>query len=245
MTNPFTEPDLRSSPRTTAVPEGRPGRRRWIVLAAAAMLVIVLAGFGVILTRGGDDGAWQTSDIGEQGDTERSLADHGARLLRRSDGLSIDVTVPTPEPGSYEYPTGDMVPPGAEPHPSISPGASDAPEVFTLWLFAFNEPSLCSEGQCDTDDFAPGAAARGGVYQVDGRVGDGDRLHLEGNVRLGQSPTTGAPLDDPEGAEIHIAIAPHGMRLSGDDGIRQLNSSVGNPTLWWAASFTSPDQSAE
>lgn len=245
MMTPFSETDLRSPSRTAALADGRRGRRRWIVPAAGATLVVLLVAAGVFLTRDGDDGGWQTTDVGEQGDAERSMAERGARLQRRSDGLSVDVVVPTPEPGTYEYPTGDMVPPDAEPHPSISPGASDAPEVFTLWLFAFNEPTLCSDGQCDTDDFAPGAPARGGVYQVDGRVGDADRLHLQGNIRLGQPPVTGVALDDPERAEVHLAIAPHGRLLAGEDGLRQLNSSIGNPTLWWGAGFTPPDQGAE
>lgn len=245
MMFPSSEPDPSSRSWSTAVLDRRPNRRRSIVLIGAATLVMLLAGAVLLLTLAGDDGTWQTGDVSEQGDVDQTMAEQGARLQRRSDGLYIDVVVPTPEPGSYEYPTGDMVPPGAEPHPSIDPGAADEPEVFTLWLFAFNQPSQCSDGQCDVDDFAPGAAARGGVYQVDGRVGDGDRLHLQGNVRLGQSPATGAALDDPERAEVHVAIAPHGRRLSGEDGDRQLNSSVGNPTLWWAASFTSPDQGAE
>lgn len=219
--------------------KGRP-RRRWLIAMVAAAAVVVLAVVAAFVPMGGDDQGWQTVDIGEQGRIESAMTEGGARFQRRTDGISVEVVVATPVPGSYEYPTGDMVPPGDAPHPAITPGATEAPEVFTLWLFAFNDPSQCSDGQCDTDDFTSGAAARGGVYQVDGRVGDGDELRLGGNIRLGQQPIDGAPLDDPERAEVHIAIAPHGRVLPGEEGWRQLNSPVGNPTLWWGARSSRP-----
>ncbi len=229
-------PTAASSSPAARHDEGTP-RRPWLAAIIVAAIVIVAIGVvGGFVVSGGDDQGWQTVDIGEQGQFESAMAEGGARFQRRPDGITVEVTMPTPEPGTYEYPTGDMVPPSAAPHPAISPGAGEAPEAFTLWLFAFNDPSQCTDGQCDTDDFAPGAAARGGVYQVDGRVGDGDELRFGGNIRLGQQPIDGAPLDHPERAEVHIAIAPHGRVLPGEDGWRQLNGPVGNPTLWWGAS---------
>ena len=90
---------------------------------------------------------------------------------------------------------------------------------------------------CDADDLTEDAAARGGVYQVDGRLGDGAELHFTGNVRLGEGQLSGSLLDDPLGAEVHLAIAPHGRALSGADRARQLNSPVGTPALWWGARF--------
>lgn len=217
----------------------RTRRRSLFAAIVAAAILIVPAVVGAFVLFGGDDD-WQTIDIGEQGQIESAMTGAGARFQRRVDGISVEVTMPTPEPGIYEYPTGDMVPEGAEPHPAITPGAGEAPEVFTLWLFAFNDPSQCTDGQCGTDDVSPDAVARGGVYQVDGRVGDGDELRLGGNVRLGQQPINGAPLDSPERAEVHIAVAPHGRVLPGEEGWRQLNSAVGDPTLWWGGSLSAP-----
>jgi hypothetical protein len=224
-------------------PDGTKARRghnrgRWL-LPGVGVIGAILAAVLVTLAVTGDDrsAGWQTADVSGQGGAEPVLASDGARLLRRADGLVAELEVPTPQPGSYEYPTGDDIPPWAEPHPPVSPGAGDAPEVFTAWLATFNDPSRCTDGQCGTDDVQPDAAARGGVYQLDGRIVDGDTLRFEGNVILGQEPFTGSPLDDPMRALVHLAIAPHGRALSGADGWRQLNGPVGNPALWWTAEF--------
>jgi len=238
--SPQAGPTTAASSSPTGHEEETPRRRRWLAAIIAAAMIAALAVFGAFVLSGGDDQGWETVDIGEQGQIESAMTEGGARFQRRTDGISVEVVMTTPVPGSYEYPTGDMVPPGAATHPPITPGAEEAPEVFTLWLFAFNDPSRCTDGQCDIDDFAPGAAARGGVYQVDGRVADGDELQLGGNIRLGQQPLDGAPLDDPDNAEVHIAIAPHGRVLPNADGWRQLNSPVGNPTLWWGAGSSRP-----
>lgn len=224
------------------MPNDGPLRRRSItrvgiglVLLIAVVAVVVVGLF--VAFRGGEDGSAQTSDVNGQGGAEPMLATSGAHLTRRADGLFAEVDVPTPAPGSYEYATADMIPPGADPHPRVAPGASDAPEVFTLWLFAFNAPEHCTTGVCDSDDLALDAAARGGVYQVDGLIADGDTMMFSGRIRIGQVPNNGVPLENPIGAEVHVAIAAHGRALPGTDGWRQLNGPLGNPSLWWAASF--------
>jgi len=148
------------------------------------------------------------------------------------------VTVPTPVPGTYEYPTGDMVGPDAAPHPDIVEAGPGEREVFTLWVFVFNQPELCTDGSCDADDVDEDAAARGGVYQTDGRIAELEELVLSGTIRLGQPPLRGTAVENPEGAEVHTIIVPHGRALDGTDLIRQLNGPVGNPTLWWAATFS-------
>ena len=209
-----------------------------------AVLVVVVGVLFLLAFRAVTDesnGDVQRSGFPGQGGAAPALANDGVELERRDDGLVARVDIPTPEPGSYEYPTGDMVSPWAEPHPSVSPGAANAPEVFTLWLIVFNDPESCTNDQCDADDTAPDAAARGGVYQLDGRVADGGSMSFLGNIRLGQQPDGGSPLDTPTGADVHLAIAPHGRALSGPDGWRQLNGPVGNPTLWWTTEF-SPNQ---
>lgn len=228
------------APRTASVPTRRDGRIRRIApigIVALALLAVVAVGAFVV---GGDDGSdGETADLGVQGDSGNVLAADAARLIRRADGIVAEIEIPTPAPGSYRYPTSDLVPPGFEPHPQIVSGASAAPEVFTAWLFAFNHPDRCTEGRCDFDDVGADSAARGGSYQIDGRIADGDRLVLAGGVRLGQVPVSGARLENPLGAEVHLAIAPHGRALSSPDRWRQLNEPVGNPDFWWAASFES------
>ncbi len=239
-----TQPRHARAESTTSLPEpsGRPGRQTATIIAVLAVAVgLLLLLFFVVLvlpalTSESNDGV-QTSDVSGQGGAEPALATDGAQLERRDDGLVVRIDVPTPEPGSYEYPTGDMVSPWAEPHPPVSPGAANAPEVFTVWMIVFNDPTSCTDDQCDVDDTAADARARGGVYQLDGRVADEKSMSFFGNIRVGQQTETGSPLDNPNGADVHLAIAPHGRALSGTDGWRQLNGPVGNPTLWWDAAF--------
>ncbi len=216
-------------------PEPRRSRRQWLVVGALVVGVAVAAILALTLSDTSDDA--QTADVAGQGGEGADLASDGARLTRRSDGLFAELDVPSPEPGSYAYPTADMVPPWAGPQPPVSPGARDAPEVFTVWLVTFNDASLCTDGQCDADDVGAEVPAQGGTYQLDGRVADGDRLRFVGNIRLGQEPLFGAPLADPHQAEVHLFMAPHGRALPGADGWPQLNGPVGNPSLWWAARF--------
>lgn len=204
--------------------------------------VLILVGLGVILMAGlallndGADGP-ETAPILAQGGGEPAVASEGARLTRNPDGLRIGASIPTPEPGSYEYPSGDMTPPWAPAHPEVRPGGPGEPEVFTLWLFVFNHPDLCTDGSCDLDDLSADADAKGGSYQLDGRIADGDVLDLAGAVRVGQPSMNGAVLEDPFGAEVHVAVAPHGRAHDDTNRWAQLNGPVGNPTLWWAATF--------
>ena len=242
MTDTQFRPARAESTTPPREPNGRQIRKIALVTAVLAVAVLVLV---VVLvfraTTDESNGGVQTSGVNGQGGLEPALAADGAELERRDDGLVARIDVPTPEPGSYEYPTGDMVSPWADPHPPVSPGAANAPEVFTAWLIVFNDPTSCTNDQCDADDIAADARARGGVYQLDGRVADDTSMSFVGNIRLGQQPDTGSPLDNPTGADVHLAIAPHGRALSGADGWRQLNGPVGNPTHWWMAEFT-PNQ---
>ena len=236
-----TRPEQLESDET---PPTDPNRRRrtsiWLVVALVVLAAVIVA--VIWLSRGTSDSGdgWLTADVSEQGTPDSVGETDGGRLQRDADGFRVELVVPTPVPGTYEYPTNDMIPPWVESHPALGPGAQDAPEVFTLWLFAFNEPGSCTEGQCDSDDVGTDAAARGGVYQIDGRIADDDTLRFTGTVRLGEASLDGAPLDDPAGAEVHLAIAPHGRALSGADLVTQLNTPVGNPTLWWGARFPAP-----
>lgn len=170
--------------------------------------------------------------------TEEAYAVDGAELTRRADGLNIVAQLPTPVAGSYEYPTGDMVPPWAEPHPAVTPGNGTEPEAFTLWVIVFNYPAKCTESRCDADDLGADKDAQGGVFQADARIGSESMLDFAGSIRLGQPAVMGATLENPIGAEIHYAVAPHGKAMSGTDLWRQLNGPIGNPALWWTAVFS-------
>ncbi len=212
-----------------------PRRRRLATVIATVLLVLATVGASVATAHG--NGKWprQVADVMNQGG-DGVYQPNGARLIRTDHSVQVRWRIKTPEPGSYTYPTPDMVPPGAPTHPPISAGY---PEVFTLWLFAFDHPELCSDGVCDGNDIGE-TPARGSVYQVDGEIAYKHRLRMSGKVRLGQTPAAGLGLSNPKGAEVHVALAPHGRALDGAELIRQLNSPVGGPPLWWAAIFLAP-----
>lgn len=210
----------------------RRGRiRRIAAVVTAALMVVAVAGTTAVSAKGN----WQRpekADVMVQGGGE-VYQSNGAKLRRTDHSLEVTWRVKTPKPGTYTYPSPDQVPPGAPVHPPIAPGY---PEVFTLWLFSFDHPELCSDGVCDGNDLGD-TPARGNVYQLDGEIATGWRLKMSGKVRLGQTPANGLGLSNPEGAEVHVAMAPHGAARDGADLIRQLNSAVGGPPQWFAAVF--------
>lgn len=229
--------DARGSTSPAAQAPGEPNRKRVLMTLAGLLVAAVVVVVAVLVLR--DDGGrrGQTADVAGQGGEGELLAADGALLERAADGLWAELDVPRPQPGSYDYPAADNLPETAAPHPVVSAGASDAPEVFTLWMFVFNHPDLCTDATCDVDDLGSDAAAAGGVFQVDGRIADDTTLQLMGRVRTGQRAPNGVVLERPLDAEVHLAVAPHGRYLGGEDGWRQLNGPLGNPEFWWAATF--------
>jgi hypothetical protein len=158
-------------------------------------------------------------------------AKNGAHIVRQPKGLRASVTMPTPEPGTYVYPPN---PPG------IVPGH---PEVFTLWIFAFNHPELCTDGVCDGDDLGAGADAKGSVYNGGGHVVSGKKMTISGRVAVGQDALAPAgveptPLTNPAGAEIHLAVTSHGG-LDPSKLPNEFRSATGSGACgcWWVALF--------
>ena len=170
-----------------------------------------------------------TADIKTQ-DGEGVAAENGARVLRTRHGVRLRMTMPTPEPSSYVYPS------AAEGTPPIVPGW---PEVFTGWAFVFNFPDRCSD-PCGGDDLGD-TPAQGGVANFDGDVVWEDAIDFSGKLtrgmELGNPP--GLPrvkFVNPKGAEIHMAIAPHGAPIRESIGV-QTTTPVGSPlcACWWVA----------
>lgn len=132
--------------------------------------------------------------------------------------------MPTPEPGTYRYPAG------------TEPGR---PEAFSLWVFVFNLPKGCTDDRCDGDDlFAPGGGpAKAGAFHGGGHVVGGPTLVLSGHVSKESEALLGSPLVDPAGAEVHLAVAPHG-EVDGDQMPHQIQEPIGSPEFWWMALFS-------
>ena len=197
------------------------------------------------------------ADVVENFATEASgsadlLLAENALIERSPDGITISMHMPTPEAGSYTYPE------------TVPAERQAQPEVFTGWAFVFNNPEQCVTNpeppRCGPQDFND--KVKFGVYTFGGHVNsldthssgeivvneatDGDVV-LTGSVMTGQEQlpmppdTLTFPMDNPEGAEVHAAIAPHGQvdvsLLPGD-----LFNPAGNPTCncWWVAIFLPP-----
>ena len=199
-------------------------------LLAAVLVAVLLA--SAVAPAGAKNGvSRETTDVLGQGG-EGLLQQDGAKLTRRNKSIKVNWSVPTPEPGSYNYPTADMIPPGAPPHPEVVPGY---PEVFTLWAFVFNFPELCTD-PCDSNDIGD-TAAQGGVFQVDATIALDGTITMAGKIRTKDNPAAGVRLQEPGTAEVHVAMAPHGQAACGDDQLRQLGGPIGGPPLRFPALF--------
>lgn len=174
-----------------------------------------------------------TADIFGQSPAGPVVSEGGASLLRTPNGITVALTMPTPVPGSYDYP-----PMGSAWQPAPVPGF---PEVFTGWAFVFNSPEECASTPC-AGPTPTSAEGRVGVYNFAGHVAGGGTLNLVGHISIGDAvfghpnPEANNPLDNPRGAEVHLAIAPHGALLP-DAMPDQINTPTGNPTYWWISLF--------
>ena len=180
---------------------------------------------------------------------EPTLRASEALLTRHADHLEFEIHMDTPEPGSYVYP------------PAVPDVRKAAPEVFTAWAFVFNRPQHCLGSEewahCGADDFSE--QVRSGVYGVAGHVssvdheggafildrGTGGQIVLRGRIEVGDAPwpdlppgATTFPLENPLGAEVHVAIAPHGQ-LDPATVATELYAPAGDPTCgcWWVSFF--------
>lgn len=181
----------------------------------------------------------QVEDVIGQGMSGPVVSPDGASLIRTKNGITASINMPTPVSGSYEYPP-------VNPFQTVAP-VPGTPEVFTGWFF-FNDPENCAvpnacvpppPGDMSDNDFVTG---RGGVYNFAGHAISGrGTLNMVGNISVGETQFGGPfALDNPTGAEIHLAVAPHGVLVSALMP-QQINTPVGNPSYWWLAPFPAPD----
>lgn len=150
----------------------------------------------------------ETINVTGQGPDGDIISGAQASLLRTADnGFFVDLSMPLPESGSYNYPEDTE---------------SGHPEVFTLWVFVANNP--------DAEGFD--AAYLGSAHVA----GDGP-ITLNGHVTAQTEPFTGdGRLEDPMGAKIWLRVAPHGT-LNADKLPGQLTTPSGSPEHWWFADF--------
>lgn len=184
-------------------------RKSLVLLAVMAMVLSVLAPASA-------KGPAETADVFGQGSDGPVVAEDGATLRRTDNGISVQVKMATPKPGTYTY-------------PDPSPTATDEqghPEVFTLWVFVFDD-ELGGFGDNPWSSAFLGA----------GHVLGGDQLTLSGHISKNTEPFAGMKLENPEDAEVHLAVAPHGAL---DDELmpEQIKTPSGpGPDVWWLALF--------
>lgn len=180
----------------------------------------------------------QTANVNGQGIGGPLVSENGAKLNRTKNGITVSVSMPTPIPTMYNYPSGNMF------QPMVFMGS---PEVFTGWIFFFNNPGDClvphacvppPPGTPAPNDFT---MALGGVYNFAGHIAaGGGSLNLTGHISVGEGVFAGpSTLQNPYGAEVHVAIAPHGM-VQPALLPAQLNTPIGSPPFWWLALFLDP-----
>jgi hypothetical protein len=203
-------------------------------LMSAKGIAWFLCGVAVALVSGQAmaDVTQERADVVGQGMAGPVVASNGAKLIRSDSGLTADIRIPTPQPGSYAYPTGNAFNPDAEP---------GHPEVYSLWVFVFNHPEDCQSllgfpTTCDLADFQAGRGAPGAFNAGGHVVGGAPHLQLSGHVSLNSEPFAGLRLTEPRTAEVHFAIAPHGA-LSPEHMPSQIQTPIGSVDFWWLAFF--------
>lgn len=179
----------------------------------------------------------ETADVFGQGPDGDIVAEDGATLRRTPNGISVKLQMPTPEPGTYTYPSG--------PEGGAWTDEEGPPEAFTLWAFVFNNPEECEhadgeapEGiECGSGDL--GERAGGGAFFVAGHLFGGPNLTLSGHISKNTEvfQDMGVQLEKPKEAEVHLAVAPHGA-LDSDLLPEQIQTATGpGPDIWWLALF--------
>lgn len=173
----------------------------------------------------------ETTGVFGQGTGGEEVEGAEATLRRAPNSISVTLSMPTPEPGTYIYPTA-----GAAFSEETGP-----PEVFSLWAFVFNNPEECAvPGECMPGDRF-NEDVRGAAFAVAGHVVGGPYLTLSGSVSKNSDPfepDDTYPLENPSGAEVLLAVAPHGA-LDSSLMPEALRTPTGPPIeIWWMARFT-------
>jgi hypothetical protein len=203
-------------------------RKAWALAAATALVTTLLA------TAALADSPWETADIFAQGSTVDVLVDDGAKIHRTATGVTASVTMPTPEPGTYNIPAG---PTTNQEHGS--------PAAFSLWVFIFFNPEACDQ-PCDRADLVGSGEVIAGGFNAGGHLVSGPNLTISGRINE-QSQLFGGPnaesiADGLEagytiaGAEIHVAVAPHG-KLDPELLPDQFGTPAGFADSWWVAQY--------
>ena len=197
------------------------------ILAAAATLALSASAVFA--------GSWETANVVGQGLGGPTVAVDGAAIMRLPNGVKAQLSMPTPEAGTYVNPSG---PTGS--------GVDGHPQVFSLWVFVFFNPEACASDPCGPGDLINDPDVVAGAFNAGGHIVGGDNLSLSGFVNSSaftfggpKAETIQTALDmgyDLESADIHVAVAPHGA-LAPELLPDSIGTPNGMPGHWWIAIF--------
>ena len=97
--------------------------------------------------------------------------------------------------------------------------------AYTVWWVIFNDPSMCSDGECGENDVLPPPGTTGvGVsplWATGGVVGPDRMGHFSASLGVGPESAPGQVLwgdglNDPMGAEVHLVVRYHGPVIWSD-----------------------------
>jgi len=222
--------------------------KRWTILLFSALLAT--SGYHGAVADGVTE---QSADVMGQTSTdcsvvplpfeaERPTIDGASAALQRGpNGITASLSMPTPMSGSYCYPPATLVF-----DPAAGPAVPGFPEAFSLWGIYFNHPENCSDGVCGVDDvLGPNCPnVQAGAVKLGGHIVGGKLLHLSGHLAAGEGPLGPlgcAPLIDVSGAEVHLAVAPHGMLMPHLLPAMISTPPGGGPGYWFPAVFEGID----
>ena len=116
-------------------------------------------------------GSWETANVRGQGLAGPMVSGAEAAILRTSTGVQAHLTMATPAPGSYTY-------------PSVRPAAAlpVTPRCTAFWVFVFFNPEACSSDPCGPMDLINDPDVIAGAFNAGGHVTGGQNLTLAGSV---------------------------------------------------------------
>ena len=165
-----------------------------VMLAAAGMFAGAAAIYGNVTT-GVSAATSDTSPV-------FGFQDHGGVMVMNGKNRGTSDLVRTVDGVSMNIDTTDL-PIGA----------------YSVWWVIFNDPSMCSDGECGENDVLPPPGTKGAmvspVWATGGIVGPDRMGHFSASLGVGPDAIPGQVLwgdglTDPMGAEIHMILRYHG-----------------------------------
>lgn len=119
-------------------------------------------------------------------------------------------------------------------------------QAVTMWFIVLNNPSACNATPCSVEDVLFNEAAQGDFLFGAGHVvGASGRANFGGSLKVGDASGSGKTeiglsavgLQDPRGAEVHLALHSHGPASTGQTLKEQIGSFLGGCLVFLGNQF--------